>query len=56
MGLFDAMLDGLIDLPGNVAEKLVETVVRAPEMGIKVVTGVVSGIESGVDKVSKTFD
>ena len=56
MGLFDSIVDGLISLPGEIVSKTVETVVRAPEIGINVVKGVVDGVEKGVEKVEDSFD
>ena len=54
MGLFD-FIEGVIDvaaeLPGAIIETSVETVVRLPEVGIKVVEGAISGVEKGIDKI-----
>lgn len=56
MGLFDDLLDAVVTLPGAVVEVAAEAIVRVPEVGIKVVQGVVNGVESGIDKVSKALD
>lgn len=56
MGLFDDIIDTVIEMPGKVLEKTVETVVRVPEVGIKAVQGITEGVESGVEKVAKSLD
>jgi hypothetical protein len=58
MGLFDILedvIDAAIELPGKVLETTVETVVRIPEVGIKAVEGVVTGVEKGIEKVDKAI-
>lgn len=54
-GFFDDILDTVVDLPGKVAEKAVEAVVRTPEIGIKLVEGVLTGAEKGIEKVEESL-
>ena len=56
MGMFDDLLDAIVEAPGKIAEKAVETVVRIPEVGIKTVEGVVKGAEKGIKNVEKAID
>ena len=55
-GLLDDLIDGVIEAPGKIIEKTVETVVRVPEIGIKATQGVVKGVEKGVEKVEEALD
>ncbi len=52
MSLFDA----LFELPGKIIELGVETVVRLPEIPIKIIEGVTDGITNGAEAVEKAFD
>lgn len=56
MGLFDDLIDTVVDLPGKVIKKGVETVARVPEAGVKVVIGAVEGVEKGVKGIEKSLD
>lgn len=53
---FDDILDAVVDLPGKIAEKAVEAVVRTPEIGINVVEGIIKGAEKGIEKVEESLD
>lgn len=56
MGLFDDIIDTVVNLPGKVVEKTIETAVRVPEAGVKIITGAIDGVEKGVKKVEKSLD
>ena len=55
-GLLDDLIDGVIEAPGKIIEKTVETVVRVPEIGIKATQGIINGAEKGVEKVEEALD
>lgn len=54
--MLDDALDAIVDLPGELAEKATEAVVRTPEIGIKIVEGIVNGVEKGIDKIEDALD
>lgn len=56
MGLFDELIDTVVDLPGNVIKNTVATVIRVPEVGIKAVDGAIKGVEEGIRAVEKSLD
>ena len=43
---------GLFDLIEKVVEITVETLVRLPEIPVRMVEGTIEGIEKGIDKVA----
>jgi hypothetical protein len=55
-GFFGDILDTVVDLPGKVAEKAVEAVVRTPEIGINIVKGIAEGVEKGIEKIEESLD
>ena len=56
MGIFDDFLGGVFSLPGKIVETTVEAVVRLPEVPIKIVKGVVDGVEKGIEKLDDAVD
>ena len=53
---FEEAMDAVVSLPGKVIEVAAETVIRLPEIPIKIVEGTVKGVEEGVKKLEKAFD
>ena len=47
---------GLLDIIEKITEKTVETVVRLPEVPIRITKGIIHGVEEGLDKIGKALD
>lgn len=56
MGLFDDLVDLVVETPGKIMETAVETVARVPEVGVNIVEGTISGVEKGIEKVDEVVD
>ena len=53
---FGFPLEKLVNAPGDVAQTVTEAVARTPEVAVKVVKGVIDGLEKGAEKVEEAFD
>ena len=45
----------IFDFVEDVTELTVETIVRLPEVPIKIVKGTITGIEKGIEKIEDAF-
>lgn len=56
MGIFDSLVDLVVEAPGKIIESTTEAVTRIPEVGVRAIKGAMDGVEKGVEKVEKSFD